>query len=123
MSSLKKCALAAAYSAATGTDEAVDGGTVYKTLAKLYPVGSQICKCPVDGCASSIMGTTIIDMIPHINDHHQWTREKIADWVATFEDKMLGKSKDKAESEAEKIMKDAWDKIEAKKEKVLVKRK
>lgn len=36
--------------------------------------------CPV--CASV---DTVIRLIAHLNDEHRWTRERIADWVATIE--------------------------------------
>lgn len=26
-----------------------------------------------------------VNVIPHLNDHHRWTRERIADWVETLE--------------------------------------
>lgn len=31
--------------------------------------------------------TDLHDMIIHLNDHHHWSRERIADWVDEFEDK------------------------------------
>lgn len=121
-SSLKKCALAAAYSAATGTDQAVSGHTVVKVLKETYPIGNKIVSCPA--CGSKNHKEAIVDMIPHLNDSpNKWTREKIADWVKGYEDAELAKSADGSVSDAEKVMKDAWDKIEAEKEKVVVKRK
>ena len=32
-----------------------------------------------DGCPR------VATLIAHLNDHHRWTREQIADWVATIE--------------------------------------
>jgi hypothetical protein len=29
-------------------------------------------------------GHTNQDIVPHLNDFHQWTRERIADWLDTF---------------------------------------
>lgn len=124
-SKYKKCALAAAYSAATGTDVEVDSSTVHGTLKEKYPVGKIMVGCPVDGCKHS--KTPIVDLIPHLNDNEGWTRQRIAEWVKGYEDLMMENSKGKAVSNAAKIVEEACKNMKCKeeepKEKVLVKRK
>jgi hypothetical protein len=39
--------------------------------------------CPA-GCG--LNGEQVFTLIPHLNDDHEWTRERIADFVATIED-------------------------------------
>jgi uncharacterized C2H2 Zn-finger protein len=39
-------------------------------------------ECPVCGEWSQ----RVDDMIAHVNNQHEWTRERIADWVATMEE-------------------------------------
>ncbi len=36
-------------------------------------------------CPACCMTSSICTILAHINDQHRWTREKIADWVATVE--------------------------------------
>lgn len=36
-------------------------------------------------CPECSFNNAISEVIPHLNDHHKWTRERIADWVATIE--------------------------------------
>ena len=45
-----------------------------------FDLGQQITTCPE--CS---FNNAISEVIPHLNDHHKWTRERIADWVATIE--------------------------------------
>ena len=34
--------------------------------------------CPVEGCKKRLL---LSAMIVHLNDHHEWSRERIADWL------------------------------------------
>jgi hypothetical protein len=47
-----------------------------------YAFTQTVRACPV---CSKEDALTISRMIPHLNDHHRWTRERIADWVETIE--------------------------------------
>ena len=67
-------------------DYEYDGESVFPQLA--HVVGD----CPVAGCAyewpaGAGRKKDLDNMIPHLNDEHLWTRERIADWVATVEPK------------------------------------
>lgn len=42
--------------------------------------------CPMDCCASLVF-ESVSRLIPHLNDVHGWTRERIADWVESVERK------------------------------------
>jgi hypothetical protein len=72
------CALGAAYDALGMFGEGV---RLWEVLAKRYPVlrAMNLMACPACGA------TEIGSMVPHVNDSHGWTREQIADWVATIE--------------------------------------
>jgi hypothetical protein len=37
------------------------------------------------GCVLVIFADTLGGRITHLNDHHHWTRERIADWVESVE--------------------------------------
>jgi hypothetical protein len=73
----KTCALAAAA-------EAV--GDTYLDIFRWrtdqrWPFMEEETRCPE--CLS--ITYPVVTMITHLNDFHQWTRERIAAWVATFE--------------------------------------
>ena len=71
------------------------GGGVHPSLAaleKAIPGFKEMCQaCPVDGCASANASTwkspetRLHRTIIHLNDHHKWTREAIADWLDTLD--------------------------------------
>lgn len=73
------CAWGAAYDA---IGMLVDGGVrspnPWLWVAKRMEVG-----CPEFGC--SRREPVAAHIITHLNDDHHWTREAIADWVATVE--------------------------------------
>lgn len=48
------------------------------------PLMSDPCAvpCPVGDCGGY---SSVGDLIVHLNDHHRWTREEIADWVEAYE--------------------------------------
>lgn len=50
----------------------------------IFPQLKQVSVCP-EGCSDFHVASNLFDVIPHLNDTHQWTRERIAAWVATVE--------------------------------------
>lgn len=49
---------------------------------------NQVTTCPHAGCRFDWPvdeARLVWDVIVHLNDHHRWTRERIADWVETVE--------------------------------------
>lgn len=71
-----RCALAAACEA-VGLDYHESGSSV-----SAFPILDTYISCPSCGCRDSRLGYVIAQ---HLNDNHRWTRERIADWVATIE--------------------------------------
>jgi hypothetical protein len=49
-------------------------------MADLIPDVRETVGCP--GCNHK---DPVYEMIQHVNDHHRWSREKIADWIETLE--------------------------------------
>lgn len=73
----RKCQETCAYGAALdaiSSDESVS--THWPWLKTLYPdpVWCPVCHLSCD-----------VHIIPHLNNKHRWTRERIADWVETLE--------------------------------------
>lgn len=70
------CAFGAALDA-TGQDN----------VEEVWPwLESMRCRCPINGCSiesyyRDANGQWSRALIPHLNNCHQWTRERIADWV------------------------------------------
>lgn len=60
------------------------GQESYIGVERVYPwlvTGDADCPaCPMIGCAPETI-------VLHLNDMHEWSRERIADWVATVEPK------------------------------------
>jgi hypothetical protein len=54
-----------------------DANKALATRQQCVMVGSSR-PCPVDGCKKRLL---LSAMIVHLNDHHQWSRERIADWL------------------------------------------
>ena len=54
--------------------------------------------CPVCG-----VWDQLVHLVPHLNDTHRWSREKIADWVATKEREMAAKSQAEEEVQLEAL--------------------
>lgn len=80
---LGACALRAA-SDAVGVAARCDGGLAYTVLRARWPILNKNARCPHPRCLS-ISANEVIRVIYHLNDDHHWTRERIADWVATVE--------------------------------------
>lgn len=72
---VRTCALGAACDAV---------GQLYndRECDEIFPQLKWIADCP-EKC--SFLLCSLFDVIPHLNDTHQWTRERIAAWVATVE--------------------------------------
>jgi hypothetical protein len=43
--------------------------------------------CPEVGCTRYVLegGARLTTVVPHLNDHHRWSREEIADWLETLD--------------------------------------
>jgi hypothetical protein len=68
------CALEAAAVAVSSTANLL-------SIRDLWPWVLSKAKCPYScGFEFDVEGA-----VGHLNDHHRWTREQIADWVATIE--------------------------------------
>jgi len=79
------CALRAACEALGIKDERRPTGTLnYTALRAAYPLlWSTEHGCPA--CVANADGADVLDRVYHLNDWHRWTRERIADWIATIE--------------------------------------
>jgi hypothetical protein len=72
----------AATKAFQGTKLPFSGFSVIPDLEKLFPaLKTAKPLCPV--CAG--VHVSLADAIVHLNDHHQWPRERIADWLETLD--------------------------------------
>lgn len=77
-------------SCAAGAALEAVGGLRAKSFGSIWPwtkIQDPALRCP-DVCSfTDLVGEPlcVIDLIVHLNDHHGWTRERIADWVATVE--------------------------------------
>lgn len=54
-------------------------------IEERYPWAYEAAPTPCPACSN--VGSFAVGMIPHLNDTHRWSREKIADWVASIEPK------------------------------------
>lgn len=71
----RTCAVGAAQ-------EAMGGAAAFVAWQQLeHTVGGH---CPLCGLTKTEDGVRI-NVVPHLNDCHRWTREQIADWVETVE--------------------------------------
>jgi hypothetical protein len=76
------CAYGAAFDACEIPMSARNGTHAYEVAIERWPhlTGSRDSKCPHCNFVSNHL-----DIVWHLNDVHEWTREAIADWVATIE--------------------------------------
>lgn len=62
-----------------------NGSSVMSGLTKLFPALMTVNKsCPSEICKNTSWGKAshpLSDVIIHLNDHHRWPREKVADWL------------------------------------------
>lgn len=55
-------------------------------LLKMLPALNATANCPVFLSTSScFFAADLQTVIIHLNDHHKWTREQIADWLETLD--------------------------------------
>lgn len=59
-------------------------------LEKEFPLLKRIAHSPVSGTVYHRLPFSLADQIITLNDHHKWTRERIADWVETIEEELDG---------------------------------
>jgi hypothetical protein len=72
----------AAHERTCALQAAADGaGVEYFRMLKAFPVLGIHAVCPACACEAQLNY-----IITHLNDHHEWTRERIADFVQTFEE-------------------------------------
>lgn len=88
----RSCALGAGYEVVAANMVAPHAADYVMSLFP-YLVG-HTSDCPVAGCQSLPHADDpdappeVADVIAHLNDVHQWEREKIADWLYTEEEKL-----------------------------------
>ena len=92
-----RCALGAAYHAAGINMILTNGarfltGEVYipqdaSSPFQIFPIFFKSVDLPCD-CHSNNSGYNVFGAVPHLNDYHRWSREAIAEWVETVEDKL-----------------------------------
>jgi hypothetical protein len=58
-----------------------------KQLTSVFPNLVRMVPCPLgadtfaERCAAGCLDRPVVNQIIHLNDHHAWTREQIADWL------------------------------------------
>lgn len=86
----KTCALAAAAEA-IGLEHLNVYSPQWQALFKpttdtfACPVGELVCHGWPGQPATLANLWPVVSVVAHLNDHHHWTREQIADWVETIE--------------------------------------
>jgi hypothetical protein len=79
------CANGAALDACGVLEDALRART---SVGFLFPITEQkTSRCPQCGLRSDSCAKTFGGLIAHLNDDHRWTREEIADWVQSVEEK------------------------------------
>lgn len=66
---------------------------VIKELAVLCPGIAALARCPAQGTPVATIDAALLCSRPgavagiamHLNDHHRWTREQVADWMETLD--------------------------------------
>ena len=77
----RTCAFGAAFDAVGELANSVIGERSFMVMARaLWPIVDNEVKCPIAGTTRHLGS-----MILSLNDEDEWTREQIADWVATIE--------------------------------------
>jgi hypothetical protein len=82
----KTCALGAAVHAVTG-----EASLFLHKLLKIENFNlilSSVQCCPEESCFNHERSLDACDLIAHLNDRHCWTREQIAAFVATVEERL-----------------------------------
>lgn len=80
------CAIGAACEANGITAASRHTGTIADFEKPYDSIFKQVCPaCGVKPDSSHESAAGFINTVVHLNDKHRWTREAIADWVATIE--------------------------------------
>jgi hypothetical protein len=84
------------YDPAPPKGNQLSGQRVFNALTALFPgaIDKEI-RCPAcDKSGTVATRDSVIGMVPHLNDKHWWTREKIADWMETLDVDLTLKDKE-----------------------------
>lgn len=81
----KSCALSAGAEAVCGSPRTCHLNEVLAEHYAYMDETREISWCPANHCATTV---NLSDMVIHLNDHHNWTRERIADWLEAEEEKL-----------------------------------
>lgn len=79
------CAILAGFEAMTGSR---DIDCDYYMVKRAYPYLLNRSECPADCYRSEGYRESLVGVIYHLNDQHEWTREAIADWLYAEEEKL-----------------------------------
>lgn len=84
---VRSCALGAAYEAITGSSQVPDFDFIEKWPDEeaVKIATKNVSTNGVCGCEMVSRVLPVANLVSHLNDHHKWTREKIAEWVSTVE--------------------------------------
>lgn len=74
------CALGAAYEAMYRLPVNADGKRPTRDLDWFFNCLDTVKACPGDACRKRL---SLAALLVHLNDDHLWTRERIAEWLAT----------------------------------------
>lgn len=82
----KTCAFVAACEAIVGTLDGPEFSHFNANVLYRYLIESN-AECPTSPCTIEVP-FCLMNIIFHLNDVHQWTREAIADWLESEEEKL-----------------------------------
>jgi len=83
---LASCAIGAAIDALYGeATESTDADGPAHEIYERFGFLQSIADCPACLWNDDFHGENVFAIVHHLNDDHNWTREQIADWVATIE--------------------------------------
>jgi hypothetical protein len=82
------CAVGAALEAMLGSVPPLnDLHPFFEDVGYPYMVNT-VVSCPLGHCFMSNAKSDLACTVLHLNDHHKWTREAIADWLSEEEEKL-----------------------------------
>lgn len=88
----KTCALGAAAECVGILGKCLDAGMLQPLYLRFDVLraepGSTFAPC---SCERTAVGDELVIQIAHMNDHHKWSREAIAEWVETIENQLDAK--------------------------------
>ena len=79
------CAIVAGYEAIFG---AVPPAADYEPIRLAFLYLERTVRCPACAVTGGVYQRPLMDCLWHLNDFHCWTREAIADWLETEEEKL-----------------------------------